>query len=298
MTSLLKSMNADIVRHLDVPFRLGSATIDGTQFTSEADVGREIDLAPLRAVMDEGMRKFESRRALSDTWIGPRLHSVLRLTRREAALRGIWRYLAIEAFSDYVRWRWTREKNNGDLEPPALDRFVGPDYKHALGRLWWMAEVFRNGSDYGPASRALSIQDIANNLFRMDIAHHRPTALGCVDVLIPSDGPALTGREANALAKAANATATTVAFDVFAPDEPLDDTARESWAQDARDLDVALLLSDEALPGPEDPNTPPDSLKSMTNLLRELLAEAPVRGRKPRTNGHGPNAENDETPAG
>jgi hypothetical protein len=151
------------------------------------------------------------------------------------------------------------------------DRFAGPIYKHAIARLWWMAELFRNGNDYGAVPLALMNQDIPNNLFRMDIAHHRPTVLAAVRVL---EGK--TGREANALAKAINSTATTLALDLIAPDELLDPAALERWV--VEDIDPVRYL-DEMPPGPDDPQVPEASIESMAVLLSELLAEAPVRGK-------------------
>src|SRR5207244_262844 len=119
-------------------------------------------------------KRFASKDAAkSDEWLGPRLHHVLRLKRTEAAERGIWLYLAIVERPDYVVWRWGSEDET--KEPVNVDRFAGPDYKHAFARLWWMVELFRDGPDYEPATLALRSQDIPNNLFRMDIAHHRPT---------------------------------------------------------------------------------------------------------------------------
>jgi hypothetical protein len=171
----LKGLGADVVRHVDVPFRLGSSSVDLAAFVQDLDFDAESELSTIETILDEGMKKYAGKPAQSDTWIGPRLHAGLRLTRRQAADRSLWRYLAIGSFPEYVRWRWSTETDESEPIPPALDRFVGPDYKHALARLWWMAEIFRNGADYGPARRALAIQDIANNLFRMDIAHHRPT---------------------------------------------------------------------------------------------------------------------------
>ena len=131
------------------------------------------------------MRRFtDAQRATSDRWLGPRLHSALRLSRREAARRGVWRFLGVCVVPDYVRWRFSGDRD--DPESPAkLERFVGADYKQALSRLWWMSEMFRNGPDYEPATRALGNQDVINNLFRMNVAHHRPIALGAVRVLSP-----------------------------------------------------------------------------------------------------------------
>jgi hypothetical protein len=211
----------------------------------------------------------------ADAWLAPRLHYALRLTRREASDRELWRWLGCVYAADYVRWRW----GSPDPEPPIpldvaakLDRFVGPERKHAVSRLWWMAELFRNGDDYLPADQAMRNQDIPNNLFRMDIAHHRPTVQAAVKVL---EGK--VGREANALARAINAAATTLQVDMIAPDNPLDPGSTESWVEDD-DIDVVMHF--DALPkGPADPPARAESVERMVVLLTELLAEAPVRGR-------------------
>ena len=189
----LQEAKRDIVRHLDIAFREGTASPDLSDALVEADVAREVDVDLLDELFEQAMTRFDARPAQSDAWLGPRFHCALRLTRREAARRGIWRFLAADVAPDYVRWRW-KGRDGEEAKPAGLDRFVGPDYKHALGRLWWMAEVFRDGPN-GPAARALSNQDIINNLFRMDIAHHRPTAQASTDLLVPLEGKTLTGRE-------------------------------------------------------------------------------------------------------
>lgn len=259
---------------LDEQFRAGSATPNLKDFCRP--FGREVDLTAAVAVVDEAMRRFAAEdRAGSDSWAGPRLHAALRLSRREASRPGVWRYLGVCVFPEYVRWRFADE---GAESPAPLERFVGTEAKHAIGRLWWMAEMFRDGADYEPAAKALSNQDVINNLFRNDTAHHRPTAQGAVRVLVPGDGrPARTGREANALAKAINTTATTVLLDALAPDEPLDDAARMRWNEEGGDHDPALFF--DPLPeGPDDPVAPPESVERMEVLLTELLEETPIRG--------------------
>lgn len=273
----LKELTFGVTTLLDPAVRIGTAAIAIDDYTT--DFPREVDLRPMHAVLDEAMRRFPpSERARSDSWLGPRLHHALRLTRQEAARRGVWLFLAIAARPDYVVWRWAGGEEPGNEEPAGLERFAGPDYKHALARLWWMAEVFRDGDDYLPAAKALSNQDVVNNLFRMDIAHHRPTVLAAVEVLFPEGGKPLGGREANALAKAANATATTLQFDVLALDPGLDDAASRDWIVSAKDVDPVAYF-DELPPGPLDPAADDVELKTMTNLLNALLVEAPVRGR-------------------
>lgn len=274
----LQELEAAATTRLDEQFRAGTDSPDLGDFCRPFE--REVDLTAAAAVIEETMRRFAGKdRAASDSWAGPRLHAALRLTRREASRRGVWRYLGACVFPEYVRWRFADRKEEPP-EPSPLERFIGAETKHALGRLWWMAEMFRDGADYEPAAKALSNQDVINNLFKNDTAHHRPTALGAVRVLVPGDGrPALTGREANALAKAVNTTAATVLLDALAPDEPLDDSARMLWIEQGKDYDPGLYFDD--LPeGPEDPATPVESVERMEKLLAELLDEAPVRGRE------------------
>jgi hypothetical protein len=271
--SALRSLDHTVTQVVSSPgFRVGLESPSLKDFESEVALKHPIDLDAVRTFLDEARRRFGDNGTEADVWLAPRLHYALRLTRREAADRGIWRWLACSFAPDYVRWRWGPPGGSTDPETAAkTERFVGPDYKHALGRLWWMAELFRDGPDYSPVSEALRIQDIPNNLFRMDIAHHRPTVLAATCVL-----RGRSGREANALAKAINTAAGTLEIDVIAPDEPLDPNSLINWLNEP--LDPSRYL-DEMPEGPADPAAPTDSVAYMVELLTELLAEAPVRGR-------------------
>ena len=264
-------------------FRLGSDDLDLTDDVVEVSGLRPHLLEPVRVVLDEAMSRYsDADAAASDSWLGPRLHAALRLSRREAADRDVWRFLGLWA-ADYVRWRFGAGDDEEDPENAAkAERFVGPHSKHAIARLWWMAEVFRDGKDYKPAALALTNQDIVNNFFRMSISNHRPTALAALGVLPTSeDGKSLPdGRRANALAKAANAAASTLMFDMIGPDGTIDVSARAQWESVRSDHDPLLYL--EKLPeGPDDGDTPAEAIAAMKTLLTELLAEAPVRGTKP-----------------
>lgn len=264
-------------------FRLGTADLDVSDHLVDVRGLRLHVLEPVRVLLDEAMGRFEQAdAAASDSWLGPRLHACLRLSRREAGNRDLWRFLGLWA-ADYVRWRFGSAMGDEDPDKAAkTERFIGPASKHALARLWWMAEVFRDGKDYGPASLALTNQDIVNNLFRMSISNHRPTALAALAVLPSSaDGTSLPGgRHANALAKAVNAAASTLVLDLIGPDVPLDVAARAQWESIVGDHDPRVYF-DRMPEGPDDGETPPESIEQMKTLLTQLLAEAPIRGSKP-----------------
>lgn len=270
----------DAAARLTPAFRLGTETADLAAYLRPMPGQRHHLLEPVRLVLDEAMNRFEqSDAADSDSWVGPRLHAALRLSRREAGSRDVWRFLGVWA-ADYVRWRFGPDPSDDDPgHAAAVDRFTGPHTKQALARLWWMTELFRNGSDYRPAALALTNQDLANNLFRMDIAHHRPTCQATVAALADKADKTklLTGRRANALAKAANVAAATLSFEAMAPDEPLDSTARRAWEAERADHDPRNFF--ETLPeGPDDPVVPDGSVATMTKVLADLLAGASVRG--------------------
>lgn len=276
--TVLQELEFVVSGRIDLAFRKGDAPIDYMDCLNDLDIGREIEVDQAVLVLEEAMNRFTGAdRASSDAWVGPRLHHALRLSRREAARKGVWRFMGVVASPQYVRWRWGRK------DVANLERFVGADYKQAVARLWWMAELFRDGPDYRPAVKALEIQDLINNLYRMDVAHHRPTAQGAIRLLVErravhEQEGGNVGDEANALAKAVNAAATTLLLDDLAPDEPLDETATRRWIEGADDVDPRAYFDSEALPdGPDDPPVSERSVQTMQDLLAELLEETPLR---------------------
>jgi Family of unknown function (DUF6339) len=266
----IKELDHAASRLVSPAFRRGTEAPDFSSYERELRIGRSVDAEPVQLVVEEAMARYTlDQTTEADAWLAPRLHYALRLTRREAARGGIWRWLGCIAMPDYIRWRFGQGNDEG--APP--ERFHGPTYKQAVARLWWMAELFRDGGDYTPVSAAMMNQDIPNNLFRMDVAHHRPTVQAAVRVL-----NGRIGREANALAKAINAAASTLAVDLIAPDEAIDTDAVRTWVTRAGDVDPAAYF-DTLPPGPEEPRVVEESVARMQSLLDELLAEAPVRGR-------------------
>lgn len=272
--------NVGAAVRLTPAFRCGTTDLNVAPYLEKMLGVREHRLELVQLVLDEGMRRFpQVESTSSDAWIGPRLHAALRLSRREAAVGGIWRFLGLWA-ADYVRWRFgpIGGEPNAD-EAAKSERFIGADSKHALARLWWMAELFRNGYDYSCAVAALTNQDITNYFFRARIAHHRPTALATVEVLQKGiTDKAGLGREANALAKAANAAASTLLFDGIATDPLPDLDSRQTW-EDDRDNYDPMTCFDKLPVGPDDGQVARESIDRMKDLLRELFAEAPVRGK-------------------
>ncbi|MGA5816375.1 DUF6339 family protein [Kitasatospora sp. NPDC094028] len=231
----------------------------------------------VRDLIDDAMDMFRTERpTAADAWLAPRLHETLRLTRREAAEKGFWNYLALGVAPDYVVWRHLPDpKADGSPRAVARDRFVGPHYKQAFARLWWTAELFRDGPDYRPVVAACGYQDMLNYAVRLDVIDHRPTAQALVRLL--ERGTVRTGREVNALMPAINAAAATLMYDVIAPDVDRDGDPLREWIEEGAS---ALPTPRNTLPdGPAEERVPDDAVQHLVARFEDLFSDVSVRGR-------------------
>ncbi|WP_435280773.1 DUF6339 family protein [Streptomyces koelreuteriae] len=234
---------------------------------------------PLRDLVDDALHQFRDNRTDADGWLAPRLHAALRLTRREAADKGIWNHLALGVAPDYVAWRHAPGPAQGRNEPRINSaRFKGAPDRQCFSRLWWAAEMFRNGRDYAPVVAACSNQDLIHNALRMDLVDHRPTAQALVRIM--ERGVAGTGREINGLMAAINTAGATLVYDALASDEPRDPEVLRSWIAEA---ESAPPVPRHHLPtGPDEEPVPEESVAALTAYFTELFETAPVRGRVPQ----------------
>ena len=242
-------------------FRAGESGIDFSDVIT--GFPRDVDLQPLRNVLDHAMATTDGGPVESDRWLAPRVHAALRLTPREAADRRLWAYLGAVVAPDYVRWRFS------DNAPRA--RYVGRDDTQALSRLWWGSELTRNGSDYGPTVLAFSMQDVPNQWQRLDAFHNRALAVAAVQFLAQfRDGQLATSDQVVALSRALNHVLTTVVLDRVACGASGSVSAWDEWL--AEPVDETLFLEEF----PEGPNEDPVSdadITSMRAFLSELAAE-------------------------
>jgi hypothetical protein len=229
-------------------------------------------LRAIRDLIDDAMYTYRDHRPTqADAWLAPRLHAILRLTRAEAANPALWNYLALGVAPDFVVWRHLSETKKA---VNAL-YFKGPYHKQAFARLWWSAELFRNGPDYEPVVIACGNQDMLNTVLRLDVIDHRPTAQALVRLL--KREVVRTGRDATAIGKAVNTAAATLMYDVIAPDTERDAGAVQRWIDEG---DEGLAMHHRPLPvGPAEEPAPEDSVARLTEYFADLFADAPVRGK-------------------
>ncbi|KJY35723.1 DUF6339 family protein [Streptomyces sp. NRRL S-495] len=239
------------------------------------------DTAPVRELLDEAIRRFGDSPTDADAWLSPRLHATLRLTRAEAAGPGLWNFLALVVAPDYVLWRHLPRGEAKDDEPPKVSapRFTGIHYTQAFARLWWAAELFRDGGDYRPVEIACRNQDMLNTAMRLDAIDHRPTALAMVRVLkgLAESGATRLGDRVNALCTAVNAAGSTLMYDVIAQDDLPDPDALVSWVAEA---DTAPSVPWDRLPdGPPEEAVRRDSVDRLARMFQQFSEHAPLRDR-------------------
>lgn len=224
--------------------------------------GVHLELGPMRELFESIPQDLDQ--PASDRWLAPRVHATLRLTRAEAADRGIWWFLAGVPFREYVVWRWA-----GDDGTVAGDRWGGPIHKQAIARLWWGAELLRNATDYSPVEQFFDNQDLPNSYLHRPFVRVRPVALGILRALqhAAEGGSGPTSKQINRVAAMVNlATAARSMDAATATYRPrIEDYL--AWVAEAP---TTFDPSKDPV-GPGDGSVPPELIEVGSVLGREIL---------------------------
>lgn len=140
-----------------------------------------LDLDALDQALDDIVATTPRHDGVVEQRAAPAVHRALPLTRREASQPGIWRFLAVVHRPDLVRHRWA-----ADRWATTRTRYWTPGMRHdsnMFSRLWWIAELTRDGDDYALTERAFSRQTLAIQVFIRRYAWHRDAVAALLDVL-------------------------------------------------------------------------------------------------------------------
>ncbi len=102
------------------------------------------------------------------------LRQALPLSRQQAADKKIWHWLGIIHAPDFVAWRW-RPSGAESTRSPA--RFTGDRVRQTYAKLWWVAELTREGDDDALTNQLFALpgfQDVYEAIFGRAIANYRP----------------------------------------------------------------------------------------------------------------------------
>jgi len=157
----------------------GHVPTDWKEVSEDTGTGIEIDLRLLKDLVHHAVENCDRKEV--DAWLAPRLHCALPIPRRVAADRYVWMWLALEC-EEYIRFRFTGKKGirawriNGEL------------LRNGISRLWWGAEMCRNGSTYVDVETVFTRTRTAEFALELMYSWNRPAAIAFARVAEGKDG--------------------------------------------------------------------------------------------------------------
>jgi hypothetical protein len=204
-------------------------------------------------------------RLQTDAWLAPRLHYALRVPRRVAGDSGFWTWVATRYGRDYLAHRWEGAKN---LEW----RYTGTLTRNGISRLWWAAELTRNGPDYSVVPFSVRNATTAQFALELKYSWYRPAVIAFVRVAEGVDGqPALNSVQTKTLSTRINALTVlrpveAIGFDPRAGEEDYD----ADWFRHRPAFEEVAATD---LPrGPNSGLASPEAIAALTEWFRQLAA--------------------------
>lgn len=139
------------------------------------------DLQQLDTRVRAVIREYGEFDTSMDKVLATDVHRLLDVTRRVAADPGLWHWLAIVRYPDFVRHRWEYRS-----EEAMREKFLGAGsdlYSNAIHRLWWIAELTSDGEDYTLTETVFSNQTMVNKVFDRWFARYQPAVVAICDEL-------------------------------------------------------------------------------------------------------------------
>lgn len=139
------------------------------------------DLTSVDEAVEEILEEYEEYETSMDGQLVEAVHRGLDISRRVAGDPGLWHWLAVSRYPEFVRHRWRFES-----EEAMREKFLGAGsdlYSNALHRLWWIAELTCDGDDYSTTQVVFSNQTMVNKVFDRWFARYRPAAIALCDEL-------------------------------------------------------------------------------------------------------------------
>lgn len=139
------------------------------------------NLTVIDEAIDEVLQEYEEYETNIDGELVEPVHRGLDISRRVAGDPGLWHWLAVSRYPEFVRHRW-----QFNSEEAMREKFLGAGsdlYSNALHRLWWIAELTCEGDDYSTTQTVFSNQTMVNKVFDRWFARYRPAAIAMCDEL-------------------------------------------------------------------------------------------------------------------
>ena len=213
--------------------------------------------------------------AKSDGRLAPIIHATIRVSPRQAAHRGLWLTLAqFPVVAEYLFARWS----SGNGAVPVASHLNG-DYSHqGIARLWWMAELLRDGADYSFVSRGFEDQNVPNQAFRSLYFYSRPFARAFTEEVLEyhdnKNAKHPRGKRVDQSAKAVNAALGTVLLESICKDSAVAETDWKAWTRSSPSpAEVERWLAGDMPIGPEGGSMSSDDLRRAKRWMIDFYRE-------------------------
>lgn len=252
-------------------FLLGGSAPDLSAFRQDADLDcldgenrSQVDVDLIEGIVAHALDLGLSGTEL-DAWLSPRIHNSLRVPRFLAADHGFWAWLAIDHFHAYVRARWAP----GGADEVSAWRYTGDLLRNAVSRLWWGAEMVRNGPSYDYVGPLFKRVRTAQWALELKYSWYRPAPIAFVRVAeAVHTGKELTDDEMRTLSKRINAYLSLTALEAVGVDDQHNQAYDEEWRRHTPSL--AEVVDGSNLVGPTDGAVPDEAIDSLEAWFRKL----------------------------
>lgn len=267
MDKLLRLKPEAVSRIVEAYVDTGQLVTDWTKYTE--DTGHHCDLALLKALSSRAasLLKMED----MDPWLAPRLHCALRIPRRLAVDGAIWTWLALNCH-EFIEARFRQP--NRKIHPW---RYYGGWSRNGLSRLWWGAEMTRNGPSYDDVKHCFARTRTAQFALELMYSWHRPAAIAFCRVAEGVNGERLTDARARGLSTRLRVLLSLHCLESMGSKElDAEEEFDEDWAQHAPSL--ASLMGDlGTLKGPSTGACDESAIDALAVWYREVLAMSGVQ---------------------
>lgn len=231
----------------------------------------EVDLDLVRDVISHATDQQWDDHEL-DQWLAARLHYAVRVPRRVAGDSGFWTWMTIEAGQEYVIDRWLG-KNPSDPETVTMHRYTGSLLRNALARLWWGAEMVRDGPSYEYVEAVFNRVWTAEYALELMYSWYRPAAIAFTKVGEGLDGhPGLTTSEMNDLSVRINSYLSLRSLERMGLQDAPDSDSDIEWYRRNPSLDE--ILDEGPLQGPDADHVEEEAVAELERWFAELADEA------------------------
>ncbi len=217
----------------------------------------------VQRIVDKGLDIYEDKNEL-DGWLAVRLHNAIRAPRRLAGDKRFWAWVAVEFAQKYVQMRFSDA--GGQVH---RWRYTGELLRNAVARLWWGAEMVRDGPSYDLVPVVFARVRTAQFALELKYSWFRPAAMAFARVVEGHDGGArLTDAEMKALSRKVNAYLSLTALEGFGIGMEGEAYDQAWWSSNV----TYESLVEGKIEGPNDGHVDAGAVEQLTKWFRELAA--------------------------